>query len=256
MVLHANIAGWTGWRRYGPAAGSGFVHIIAAAGIISMIAASANQQLPPPPKPDPPRQLEVTLISEAPIPPSMGMRPAPPEARKPSAPAARDAAPLAPAPKSADSKTPKQKPSAGAPASPGAAVTNDPGGVYLGDASGSSGVPLGLRSIYEGADPCDQKNIALGRDCGVKWSQKLGEGSLLQKPTARELQAMYPGIVLPCQWKVGCDQKEWKSNNGTRSVFNPNGAAMMSGAGGLGGINGLTGRLGFNPDFTDPGFGD
>jgi hypothetical protein len=31
---------------------------------------------------------------------------------------------------------------------------------------------------------------------------------------------------------------------------------MMSGAGGLGGIHELVGRLGFNPDHTDPGFGD
>jgi hypothetical protein len=56
-----------------------------------------------------------------------------------------------------------------------------------------------------------------------------------------------------CHLKVGCEGGEWISNNGTRSVA---GTLMAPGPGGLGGINEVVGRLGFNPDHTDPGFGD
>jgi hypothetical protein len=68
---------------------------------------------------------------------------------------------------------------------------------------------------------------------------------------------MYPGIIPPCPYKVGCEGGEWVSTNGTRSVFSPRGDPMMSGAGGLTtGAESTTERLGFNPDHIDPGFGD
>jgi hypothetical protein len=86
----------------------------------------------------------------------------------------------------------------------------------------------------------------------VKWGDKLASSKKLEKPSSRELQAMYPGIVEPCRFRVGCDGGEWRSATGARSVA----GTAMAGVGGLGGINDLVGRLGFNPDHVDPGFGD
>jgi len=244
---------WPGWRRYAPAAGSVVCHVFIGMALISMLAATG--------KPRPERvvarpTLEVTLIAETP--PPRGIRPTPPEAPKapprsdPKAEAAPHAPPVARDPK----KDEKKQRAAAEPAIAGGTPSDDKGGVYLGESEAAlSGVPLGLRSLLE-TDPCKPKKGLPRGDCGDSWKDRLAKGNLLEKPTARQLQAMYPGIVLPCRWKVGCDGGEWKSNNGTRSVFGDHGTPMMAGAGGLGGIFERTERLGFNPDHTDPGFGD
>ncbi len=258
MELRERIAGWSrwpGWRRYAPAAGSLVAHLFIGMAVFAMLAAT-GKPLPMGVR-VPLRQLEVTLVAETP--PPRGIRPTPPDA--PKAPPRSDPKsvplPSAPPVKRDPSKDQKQQQAAAAPAIAGGAKSDEEGGVYLGNSvAARSGVPLGLRSLLE-TDPCKpEKGLPRG-DCGLSWKERLAQSHLLEKPTARQLQAMYPGIVLPCRFKVGCDGlPEGKLNNGTRSVFNSRGSPMMSGAGGLGGINELTERLGFNPDHTDPGFGD
>lgn len=266
MELRERIAGWSrwpGWRQYLPAAGSLVAHVFIGMAVFAMLAAT-GKPLPMGVR-VPLRQLEVTLVAETP--PPRGIRPTPPDA--PKAPPRSDPKsvplPSAPPVKRDPSKEQKQQQAAAAPAIAGGAKSDEEGGVYLGDSiAARSGVPLGLRSLLE-TDPCKpEKGLPRG-DCGLSWKERLAQGHLLEKPTARQLQAMYPGIVLPCRFKVGCEGGEWISTNGTRSVAKAapgargdrgSAAPMASGAAGLGGIHDLVGRLGFNPDHTDPGFGD
>ncbi len=247
MELRDRIVAWPGWRRYGPAAGSGVAHLVVGAGLISLIAAT-DVPLPVHPPAPSPNQIEVTLVAETPIPPPLATRP-PPPIRPTAPPADRNAVPLpsAPAPE-ADKRKPSATPSnvPTAPAAPDATASNDANSVYLGN------VPQLVLPGPAGRQPCDPTGVIQG-DCGIKWGDKLASGKQLEKPTSRELQAMYPGIVLPCRWRVGCDQGEWKSSIGTRAVGR---TPQAIGPAGLGGINDLVGRLGFNPDHTDPAFGD
>jgi hypothetical protein len=105
-------------------------------------------------------------------------------------------------------------------------------------------------------DPCTARIGIKPKECGTNWAAKIGNQASLMPRSKEDLKQFYAEFIAPCPWKVGCEGGEWKSSNGTRSVYSYNGSPMMSGAGGLGGINELTGRLGFNPDHTDPGFGD
>jgi hypothetical protein len=148
-----------------------------------------------------------------------------------------------------------EKPKQAARPAPGSAPAEDEDGVYLGDTDFAlSGVPLGLRGLME-EDPCAERAGKLRLDCDT-WSEKVAKGDLLAAPTLAQLKRMYPGFVETCRWKVGCQEGEWISSNGTRSVFNSRGSPMMAGAGSLGGLHESVERLGFNPDHTDPGFGD
>src|SRR5262249_18429817 len=105
-------------------------------------------------------------------------------------------------------------------------------------------------------DPCTARIGIKPKECGTDWAAKIGNQASLMPRSKEDLKKYYAEFIAPCPWRGGCGGGEWKATNGTRSVFDANGSPMMSGAGGLGGINELTGRLGFNPDHTDPGFGD
>jgi hypothetical protein len=252
MKLRELIAGWPqwpGWRRYAPAAGSVATHVVLGLALASMLAATSKPQrlgvIAP-------RQLEVTLVAETPLPPR-GIRPTPPEPRRtppPSQPKA-EVLPDAPRTEKDSRKDQKQQQAAAEPSA------TDEGGVYLGESSVAlSGIPLGLRSFFE-TDPCHPKKGLPRGDCGSQWAEKLAKSDTLLVPTAQQLRRMYPGIIPACPYKAGCDGlPEGKLNNGTRSVFNSFGSPMMAGAGSLGGMSQTVERLGFNPDHTDPGFGD
>ena len=254
MELRERIANWTGWRVYGPAAGSAVTHGILAAVFASMLAASGGERMAPQTPLLPPRTLDVTLVSEA-LPPQ-GIRPTPPDPRRapPKPPPEKSATlPEAPPAQTRDRKDQKQQ-QAAAPATTGGAASDDKGGVYLGDSSlAESGVPLGLRGLLE-TDPCNPKFGPKRGDCATRWDQRIGMNPSLISPSEEELKRMYPGIIPPCPYKVGCDDKKGMLLNGTRSA-GPKGP-MAGGPGGQGGIHDLVGRLGFNPDHTDPGFGD
>jgi hypothetical protein len=262
MVLRDRIAalvrwqGWPGlmnWRRYAPAAGSIVTHIVLGAAAASFLAASGGERMPPR---SPSPMLEITLVADT---PATGRRPAPSVTPR-SAPTTReDALPDAPPPVA---KKEKQKLAANP--APGSALAEDDDGVYLGDTDFAlSGVPLGLRGLLE-EDPCAERAGKLRLDCDT-WSEKIAKGDLLAAPTLAQLKRMYPGFVETCRWRVGCNEGEWVSLAGTRSVGRPPpgsprdtgfGTPMAGGAAGLGGLHDSVGRLGVNPDHMDPGFGD
>jgi len=240
---------WPGWRRYAPAAGSVATHLVLGLAVVSMLAATGKPQrmgvFAPP-------MIAVTLVSETP--PPRGIRPTPPDAPKTPPQAEPKAEALPEKPPAAKDQRKDQKQQAAKQPETSATASTDEGGVYLGESSiALSGVPLGLRSLLE-TDPCHPKKGLPRGDCGPTWEEKFAKNQVVIIPTAQQLQRMYPGIVLPCRWKVGCEGGEWISTNGTRSFGGK--SPMASGAGGLQGIHDLVGRLPQNPDFTDPGFGD
>jgi hypothetical protein len=251
---------WSGWRRCAPVAGSVATHIVLGAAIFSVLAAAS--------KPShrmataPARQLEVMLVAES-LPPK-GFKPTPPDA--PKAPLQSEVRPLPEtAPPIANAPRKDEKRRAGErPAISGGKPSDEEGGVYLGDSDlAESGVPLGLRSLLE-ADPCAPKKGLPNGDCGPTWTQKFASTTYTITPTEQQLKRMYPGIIPPCPYKVGCERSAMNIN-GTRGVGRAppgslrdtgSGTPMAGGAAGLGGPYDSIGRLGFNPDHTDPGFGD
>ena len=251
---------WPGWRRCAPVAGSVVTHIVLGAAILSVLAATSR---PYPRMASPPaQQLEVMLVAES-LPPK-GWKPTPPDA--PKAPPQSDASPSTDiAPPIAKPPRKDEKRRAGErPAISGGKPSEEEGGVFLGDSDlADSGVPLGLRSLLE-ADPCEPKKGLPRGDCGPTWTEKFASNTYTITPSEAALKRMYPGIIPPCPYKVGCERSAMNIN-GTRSVGRAppgsirdtgSGSPMAGGAAGLGGLHDSVGRLGFNPDHTDPGFGD
>jgi hypothetical protein len=237
MRLRERIADWAGWRRYGPAAGSAFVHVVAMAALASGLLAASGGERMPQPRPPPPRQLEVTLLAET---PTEIMRP-PPAAARPRA-VDPDGAP--PVPKAKDKQQPAAKPGAAAPA-----PSRTDEGVFLGDAS----VPPGLGGLLK-ADPCELGKNSNRRDCPTQWAAKIGTQPSLLPQSEDELRTYHAAFMPVCKWRVGCDPGDGVLLNGARSFGLK--SPMASGAGGLQGIHDLVGRLPQPPDFVDPGFGD
>ncbi len=280
----ARWAGWSGWRRMAPAAGSVATHVVIGVALASLLAAASKSRPDEPPA----RMLEVTLVAEAEAPPPPGMRPTPPQARRP--PPDEKTIPLPDKPEATrPSRKPekRQQPATASKAITGGAPAED-GGVYLGDATADrSGVPLGLQSLLE-SDPCNPKTGSKRGDCSVNWADRMAKGDPSIRPSFARLAEMYPGFKAPgfkegeiwktmskddaerfygefvpdCQWFVGCEEKEWFSPAGTRSVERKGdggllrGTPMASGPAGLGGPHDMVGRLPQKPDFHDRGFGD
>jgi hypothetical protein len=234
-------------------------HVVLGAAILSVLAATSRPSPRMPISAEP--QLEVTLVAES-LPPK-GWKPTPPDA--PKAPPQSEARPSTDiAPPIARELRKEEKRAGARPAVSGGKPSDDEGGVYLGDSYlADSGVPLGLRSLLE-EDPCAPKKGLPRGDCGPTWTQKFASNTYTITPSEQQLKRMYPGIIPPCPYKTGCERSAMNIN-GTRSVgrappgsIRDTGSAspMAGGAAGLGGLHDSIGRLGFNPDHTDPGFGD
>jgi hypothetical protein len=229
---------WSGWRRYSPAAGSLLAHGVVGLAIVSMFGASTKPRSTPPLLPSP--QLEVTLIAETPVP---SVRP--PATVRPRTP---DAEPIPEKPRSAvPRKETTRTPEATADASDADAVYLPPS--ILNDAD----VPLGLRGLVN-ADRCTPKAGLKPKDSGAQWSTKVEQAKAWQAPSKDELRQHFAEFMPVCPYKVGCERGDGVLLNGARSFGLK--SPMASGAGGLQGIHDVVGRLGFNPDHTDPGFGD
>lgn len=128
-----------------------------------------------------------------------------------------------------------------------------------------TGVARSLASLM-GADECAKKYGPKAKECaGRDLARRTGPMDSVM-PRSKDQLAQYFGAFMPkCQWRVGCEGGEWISSMGTRSVAkgapgsgnDRDQPALMAGGGAtLGGLNATTGRLGFNPEHTDPGFGD
>ncbi len=238
MIEWDRIRTWEGWRRYSPAAGSVGAHFVIGAAIAGLIAASTKAE------PALPRMLEITLLAETPPPPREVAAPVP----RPKAPPVRPD-PKAEAPPEKPRAPARRQEATAAPAT-GATLPSD-GGVYLGPSPLLPGPPAGLAGLLE-TDPCKKAGLKL-KDCNGSL-HRFAQADAWQSPTAKELDRYYDAFIPDCEWKVGCDRKEWISTNGTRSFGGK--SPMASGAGGLQGIHDLVGRLPQKPDFVDPGFGD
>ncbi|MFT3724503.1 MAG: hypothetical protein QM773_13030 [Hyphomonadaceae bacterium] len=230
-------------------AGSVAVHAVAGVFVMGAIAVSAAKPEAETSR-DPRREkiIEIALMAESLPLPAAPKPGAPRPATKPSAPT--DAAPPLgkPGAKGQQEATPADT----------QAVED---GVSFG--APADGLARGLASV-SGSDPCKAKHGPKPRECGADWAAKGNQASLM--PTTKQEKAQYYAEYMPkCPWNVGCEGGEWISTNGTRSVGraapgsrNDHGSStpMAAGAAGLGGLHDSVGRLGFNPDHFDRGFGD
>lgn len=247
MASWERIRAWanrSGWRGIAPVAGSVAVHSLIGIALASILSTQAKPSALLSPGRDRPF-MDVSLLTDL----------SAPETGRASLPVG--SAPSGKPGEPASDHFPE--PSAeGARDAAGVAVTEpgSAGSVWLGPSPFSAPAAKGGIEGLLGKDPCSGVSGLKPRECGTDWAAKWGNQASLAPRTKEDLRRYYSEFIPPCPRKVGCEGGEWRSNSGTRSVYSYNGSPMMSGAGGLGGINELTGRLGFNPDATDPGFGD
>jgi hypothetical protein len=137
-------------------------------------------------------------------------------------------------------------------------------GVYLPPSPLKPGT-AGLASLMGSDDPCRTAGKLKMKDCPTEFAGKFKEATAFAQMSAADRERFYGEFIDDCPWKVGCDGGEWKSLIGTRGVGRPPpgsrddrgaGTPQAMGAAGLGGLSDSVGRLGFNPDHTDPAFGD
>jgi hypothetical protein len=249
--LTARMREWSGWRRHAPAGLSVIVHVGVVAGLASMLA--ATEPLAPPKSPQ--LMLAVDLLPEEIVLPEpeieAGVTPpprpqvTPAETRDAPATTAQPAAPVAPE-------------------APGAETGDS---VYLGAPSVliDPTAPPGLRGLA-GNDPCAVRVGPKPRECaGRELAARTGDMDSVMPRSKEELAQHYAEFMPTCAFRVGCEGGEWISTNGTRGVGRPApgsandrgvGTPGAAGASSLGGLHTSVGRLGFNPDHKDTGFGD
>lgn len=251
MELSARIQqwmAWPGWRRHGPVAGSVAAHAVVGVALIGLMAATGE---PLPPKVDrtPPETIDVVLLDE--LPPLPEVRPAPARPTPSTAPApkvapAADTAPVMPLPR----KDQKQQASA-----PEPETAKDKDSVYVPRSPFASIGPTGGLEGLVNRDPCTALVGTKPKDCATNWAARVGSMDSILPRSKEEMRQQYAEFIGPCPWKVGCEPlPDGKLLNGARSFGLK--SPMASGPGGVQGINEVVGRLGFNPDHTDPGFGD
>jgi hypothetical protein len=241
---------WSSWKTFSPAAGSAIAHIAVFGVLIGVTTAFSE----PPPAPIP-RVMEVSLVAETPPPPPPELTAPQPRAPAPSEPDATslpDRAPLVP------KKRPDDTSSASAP-------TSASEGIYIPPSPLKPGV-AGLASLMGSDDPCRTAPGKLKvKDCPTEVAGKFKEAAAFAQMSEADKEKYYGAFNPDCPWLVGCPEGEWRSLIGTRAVARPppgsrddrgSGTPQAMGGAGLGGLSDSVGRLGFNPDYTDPAFGD
>jgi hypothetical protein len=249
------LASWPGWRRHAPAAGSAVFHLVAVAilaatlGVASGAPPSAESEnfiaielLTPPP--------EDIVIPEAGVTPPRAQTPGP----KPSDPSV---------PTATDPRKRPQQPGQGAPAAPG---TADDDSVYIPPSIFKAPGPAGLQGLVAGNNPCaDPRPERRPRDCKTDLAARVGNMDTMQPRSKDDLAQHFADYMPVCPYRVGCEPGVRRTMNGSLPAGrgapgsgNDRGAGtpQAGGAAGLGGLHDSVGRLGFNPDHTDPGFGD
>ena len=237
---------WPGWRKHAPAIGSVAVHAVVFSAIAGMMAAAAPEkkqrerpylavQLVAPP--------ELTQVEAGVTPP-----PRPRTAPTPSTAAPRPAGP--------STTTPS--------ATPPDADKDDGNSFYIGPPLVPD-APPGLASLM-GNDPCAVKFGPKPKECaGRDLARRTGPMDSNMPRDQQQLAQFYGEFMPKCTMRVGCEGGEWISSIGTRGVGKPAlgsandhgvGTPGAGGAASLGGLHTSVGRLGFNREHTDPGFGD
>lgn len=167
------------WRRYAPAAGSAFAHVVLLTGLAWALANQASRRdtlLPIPALsvqfvPDIPQFLPPPVVAATPAPaaatPGVEALPVAPQKRKPGA-----------VPKPAP-ELPSRAP----------AVSVSPSEETLPLPPGTSDAPLGLRSLME---PCSDFRQARRPDCVTNHTETTADGRLRVAPRIEELAKLYP----------------------------------------------------------------
>lgn len=233
-------ADWPGWRRHAPAAGSVVAHGVVGLAIVSLMAASVA---PAPPGAKPLAEaITVELMAD-----SLPILPLPKPAPGPRT--SREKEPTLPTP---SSSTPDPRKG---PATVPQIATEAPSGgadsVYVPSPFATQRPTGGLQGLAN-IDPCAARKSLRPKDC-TNWVAKVGAMDSMVPRSQEELAQQHGAFMPKCQWAVGCEEQEWISTNGTRSVA---GTRMAGGVESVGGITDTVGRLGFNPDHFDRGFGN
>lgn len=249
------LARWPGWRRHAPAAGSAAVHLVA----VAFIAATLGMASGAPTSAESEQFIAIELLSQPPeeiVVPEAGV--SPPRAQTPRP------APSAPlTPSVADPRKRPQTSGQGAPVAPGAADDSD--SVYIPPSIFTGPGPAGLQSLL-GKDPCaDPRPERRPRGCASDLAGRVGNMDSVLPRSKDDLAQHYADYMPTCPYLRGCGPDASKPINGTNGVGRPSpgsaddrgaGTPQAGGAASVGGLNDSIGRLGFNPDHTDRGFGD
>ncbi len=248
------LANWPGWRRHAPAAGSAAVHLAALAFVAATLGVASGAPPETLPREDFLAVELVTLPPEESPPPEAGV--SPPRISNPR-PAPTDATPSLPDPRR------KQQGGQDTPTTPGAETDTD--SVYIPPSILKGPGPAGLQGLA-GDDACsDPIPERRPRHCASDLAGRVGTMDTVMPRSKDDLARFYADYMPTCPYKVGCEPGVRRTVNGSLPAGRPPpGSANDRGAGtpqaggpaGLGGLHDSVGRLGFNPDHTDPGFGD
>lgn len=240
------VADWPGWRRQAPAAGSVAVHLIA----LGLIAATLGAAAGAPTTSEAAEEFLaidlVTLPPEEIASPEAGVTPPRPTVTAPSI------------------SDPRRRPQApAAPTTPG--DTPDSDTVYLPPSILKGPGPAGLRGLT-GDDRCsDPIPERRPRDCATDLAARVGNMDSVLPHSKADLAQHFADFMPTCAYRVGCEPGPRRTMNGSMPAGRPapgsandrgSGTPHAGGPAGLGGLHDSIGRLGFNPDHTDPGFGD
>lgn len=253
------LARWPGWRRHAPAAAGSAVAHLAIVGIIALgVAAGSPAEVDAPPE-------ELFLALDL-IPPELepvevaaGVTPTP----RAATPKPDDVTPSSPPPD--PRKRAQEQPGApplGAPSEPSGAPDGD--SVYIPPGVTTGRGPPGLASLMQN-DRCSSRIGPRPRDCPSDLGARVGTMDTVMPRSEADLARHYGDFMPTCALRVGCGPDEHKTILGTAAAARPApgsandrgaGTPHAGGASSLGGLHDSVGRLGFNPDHRDPGFGD
>lgn len=226
------------WRSHAPVAGSIAAHGVVGLAVAAVMASSVKPEIERPEQPP----LEVALMLDS-IPVPVEVRPPAPKPLPRTRAEPTDTAPIIPGPTRKDEKAATPQPVAEA----------DSESVYIPPSPFATYAPTGGLQGLANLDPCAPSRYGpRPRECSQLAAQV---GSLEQlTPRSKQELAQQHGEFMPtCAYAVGCEGGEWISTNGTRSVA---GTRMAGGVESVGGAADIVGRLGFNPDHFDRGFGN
>jgi len=182
-----------------------------------------------------------------------------------SPPRAQTPRPVPSAPTAPSISDPRKRPQAGqgAPVAPGAPADGD--SVYIPPSIFKAPGPAGLQSLA-GNNPCaDPRPERRPRECATDLTGRVGNMDSVLPRSKDDLAQHYADYMPTCPYRVGCEPGVRRTMNGSLPAGrgapgsgNDRGAGtpQAGGPAGLGGLHDSVGRLGFNPDHTDPGFGD
>lgn len=226
------------WRRHAPVAGSIAAHGVVGVAVAAVMAGSMKPDIRRAEAPP----LEVALVLDT-VPEPVEVRPpgSKPLPRPQSEPT--DVAPAISAPARKTDKPATRQP----------AAKPDSDSVYIPPSPFATYAPTGGLQGLASLDPCAPSHYGpRPRECS-QLAASVGSLNSLVPRTKKELEQQHGGFMPKCMYASGCEEEEWISTNGTRSTA---GTRMAGGVESVGGITDTVGRLGFNPDHRDRGFGN